>query len=56
MVSSCLNIIVDLTQQTDFTFNYFTAKNCEHYQNFHFLLATLQGFLNQNPQRELQGM
>lgn len=39
-----------------FIFNYFTAKNGEHYQNSQFFLATFKGFLNQNPPCELQGM
>lgn len=63
--SSHLNIIAGLTQYTafmfnyftsSFIFNYFTAKNWEHYQNSQFFLAMFKGFLNQNPQCELQGM
>lgn len=65
MISSHLSIIADLIQHTafmfnyftsPFIFNYFTAENWEHYQNSQFFLAVLEGFLNQNPQCELQGM
>lgn len=65
MISSHLSIIADSTQHTAFMFNYFTSpfifnyftvKNWQHYQNSQFFLAMFKGFLNQNPQRELQGI